>query len=157
MQDSVVRNNLIYGNGIKGGAGGIHLTDEIGCGKASHRNLIVNNTILEPKIAGIRITDDAADNIIFNNIVYAPNRPRIPDEVEKSHIDMDSNLTLTTIPEGLFKNPSAHDYHLVDKSKAIDAGKAAYREKPAPDMDFEGTKRPQGKGVDLGAYEYKGM
>ena len=155
MQDSVVRNNLIYNNGITSGAGGIHLTDESDCGKPSSRNLIVNNTILEPRIAGIRITDGAADNVIFNNIIFAPNKPRIADEVGESHVDKDSNLTIRSIPDNLFANPAANDYHLMDKSIAIDAGKTVFQKMDAPGIDLEGTQRPQRKGMDLGAFELK--
>ncbi len=153
MQDSVMRNNLIYNNGIRNGAGGIHLTDEPGCEKPSNRNLIVNNTIIEPRIAGIRITDNASDNVIFNNIVIASKKPPIADEVGESHIDKNSNLTIRSIPENLFVDPAANNYHLINKSPAIDVGKTVYQKMEAPVIDFEGTKRPQGKGNDLGAYE----
>ena len=157
MQDSVVRNNLIYNNGITMGAGGIHLTDELGCGKPSSRNLIVNNTIIEPRIAGIRITDGAADNVIFNNIIVVSIKPPIVDEVGESHIDNDSNLTIrsASIPENFFVDPATHNYHLTGKSSAIDIGKTAFKKMDAPSIDFEGARRPQGKGIDLGAFELK--
>ena len=156
MQDSVVRNNLIYDNGITSGAGGIHLTDESDCGKPSSRNLIVNNTIIEPRIAGIRITDGAADNVIFNNIIFVSIKPPIADEVGKSYIDKNSNLTIrsASIPANFFVDPATHNYHLTGKSSAIDIGKTVFKKMDAPSIDFEGAKRPQGKGIDLGAYEF---
>ncbi len=153
MQDSIVRNNLIYNNEIKNGAGGIHLTDQVGCGKPSSRNLIVNNTIIEPRAAGIRITDDAAKNVIFNNIVFSGVSPPIADEVGKSLVDKDSNLMLRSIPKNLFVDPAANNYHLTPKSPAIDVGKKTFQKMEAPGTDFGGTKRPQGNGIDLGAYE----
>jgi parallel beta-helix repeat protein len=51
-----------------------------------------------------------------------------------------------------FANPSEGDYRLNSTSPAIDAGGA----ENAPDIDIEGTKRPQGAAWDVGAYEYGG-
>jgi parallel beta-helix repeat protein len=45
---------------------------------------------------------------------------------------------------------SAPDYHLKKGSPAIDAGIAT----GAPDTDLEGIARPQGRTVDIGAYEF---
>ena len=44
----------------------------------------------------------------------------------------------------------AADFSLMSTSKLIDLGQAT----GAPTQDIDGTKRPLGKGVDLGAYEY---
>ncbi len=153
MQDSVIQNNLIYNNGVGGrGAGGIHLTDQGGCGQPSSRNKIINNTIIEPHIAGIRITDGATENQIVNNIVFtsASLQQPIEDEVGGSFVDKDFNLMLTSISQGLFVNPAKNDYHLMRKSPAIDAGKTT----GAPNTDMEGIKRPQGSGIDLGPFEF---
>jgi uncharacterized repeat protein (TIGR01451 family) len=153
MQDSVVQNNLIYNN--KNGAAGIHLTDEPGCGKPSHRNTVVNNTIVENIIAGIRITDSAIDNVIFNNILISLLKGAIVDEVGGSQIDQESNLMLNFVPPGLFVNPNNQDYHLLPEGGAVDAGKKFYLNRNAPAFDFEGTARPQGVKIDIGAYEIK--
>jgi parallel beta-helix repeat protein len=42
------------------------------------------------------------------------------------------------------------DYHLLEGSPAIDAGTC----EGAPERDIVGTRRPQGAGCDIGAYEY---
>ncbi|MEK7286315.1 MAG: NosD domain-containing protein [Nitrospirota bacterium] len=159
MQESVVRNNLIYNNGIVNGSGGIHLTDEVGagCNKPSNNNVIVNNTIIEPRISGISITDNAKGNVIFNNVIITTQRSPISDEVggNLNHIDAASNFTLQgAIPANFFVDASGN-YHLKNGSPAIDAGKPAYQEKSAPTTDFEAIiARPQGPAIDLGAYEY---
>ncbi|TSC72144.1 MAG: fibronectin, type III domain-containing protein, partial [Parcubacteria group bacterium Gr01-1014_38] len=71
MSDSVVRNNLIYNNGIVGGAGGIHLVDEPGCGLPSSNNVVVNNTVIEPRIAGVRMSLGARGNVLFNDLIVS--------------------------------------------------------------------------------------
>jgi len=53
--------------------------------------------------------------------------------------------------EALFVSIPQDDYHLSAKSPAIDAGSDLGDKCPT---DLDGTKRPQGKGYDCGAYEY---
>lgn len=50
----------------------------------------------------------------------------------------------------LFIDASKNDFHLHSHSAAIDQG----AEQKAPLIDFDGNSRPQGKGIDIGAYEY---
>ncbi len=50
----------------------------------------------------------------------------------------------------LFVNPGEGDVSLQTGSPCIDAGTA----KDAPTTDIQGTSRPQGNGVDMGAYEW---
>ena len=49
----------------------------------------------------------------------------------------------------MFANPLQSDYHLAAGSPAIDQLGSG------PADDFEGDKRPQGSGYDIGADEYK--
>ncbi len=60
--------------------------------------------------------------------------------------------TATGIVDGdpLFANPEVGDFSLLAGSAAIDAGTSP----DAPDTDFLGEPRPEGYGVDIGAYEY---
>lgn len=155
MQNSVVRNNVIYDNGVSAGAGGIHLTDQVGpaCGLPSSNNVVVNNTIVEPRIACIRMTDGSTANVIFNNLVVASSTSKlIEDEVGGNFIDAGSNLT-TTSSSGHFVNEAAHDYHLAPSSTAIDAGRSSYQSVNAPNVDRDGNTRPGGSATDVGAYE----
>ncbi|TSC71929.1 MAG: fibronectin, type III domain-containing protein, partial [Parcubacteria group bacterium Gr01-1014_38] len=113
MSDSVVRNNLIYNNGIVGGAGGVHLADEPGCGKPSNNNVVVNNTVVEPRIAGVRMSLGAQGNVLFNNLIVSAQG--IADETGLNTVDATSNV-LRTSTTGLFVNPAAGDYHLLPSS-----------------------------------------
>jgi hypothetical protein len=54
-----------------------------------------------------------------------------------------------------FMDPTAGDYHLRVTSAARDAGDPA-GVPPAPDHDADGTRRPFGPRVDIGAYEWHG-
>jgi parallel beta-helix repeat protein len=63
----------------------------------------------------------------------------------------DHNPTVKDIDwPALFADVATFDYHLVEGATAIDAGSADQ----APATDHDGVARPQGAGVDLGAYEW---
>lgn len=148
---SVVRNNVLYENG---GAGDIHLTDEVSnsvfCGNPTTTTVVVNNTIRESDgTAGIRITDGAAGNTVFNNIVIGSTA--IADEVRTNFID--NNIIADTAPTGLFIDAATHNYRLSATSAARNAGVATYNGASAPSVDLDNTARPQGGGIDAGAYE----
>ena len=147
---SRVQNNLIYENG---GAGGIHLTDEIDsagfCGNPTISTVIVNNTIHESDgTAGIRITDGAQGNTLFNNAVIGTNG--IVDEVggnASAHNFTGTDAVATFIA------PGSADYRLTATSPARNVGVASYDGVAAPTVDGQALPRPQGGGMDAGAYE----
>jgi parallel beta-helix repeat protein len=135
IRDSVIRNNLVYDNGRESGAAGIHLTDESGCGKSSTGNVVVNNTILEPRIAGIRITDGARGNVVFNNLIVGRG---IVDEVGDNQIDERSNVRGDNRAE-FFVAPATGDFRLRPGTSA--GGRSEYAGKVAPATDIQGTAR----------------
>lgn len=59
--------------------------------------------------------------------------------------------SIISTPGELFINPGTGDFHLLENSPAVDAGKTV------PDIvaDIEGQPRPVGDGYDIGAYEYQ--
>ncbi|RPH64922.1 MAG: DUF1565 domain-containing protein, partial [Acidobacteria bacterium] len=153
VQSSTIRNNLIYENGLSAGAGGIHLADQPNCGKPSNNNIVVNNTIHEPRITGIRMSNGSTANTIFNNLVVASSLSyTIVDEGSGNFIDAASNLKLTSLT-GLFVAPGSEDYRLALVSAALDHAALTYRSTNAPKVDIDGTNRPQGDLPDVGAYE----
>jgi parallel beta-helix repeat protein len=146
----VLRNNVIFDN--EGGAAGVHLTDEPDCGNPS-MGVVVNNTIVESKIAGIRITDDSVNNRIFNNIIVASEKHLIiADEVGASDVDAESNVLRTSI-RGLFKDPDKRNYHLTDNSAARGRGVREYKGIRAPSTDREGRARATSGALNAGAFE----
>lgn len=149
----IVRNNIIFDN--LGGAAGIHLTDEPDCERPSI-GVVVNNTIVETRIAAIRITDASVNNRIFNNVIVGPDRGKlIADEVGASKIDNGSNV-LRTSPRGLFVNSDKWNFHLADRSPARGAGKTFFDGVAAPQTDRDGKKRAGAGPIDAGAYEDNG-
>lgn len=154
VQNSIIRNNIIYENGLTAGAGGIHLADQPGCGKPSNNNVVVNNTIHEPRITGIRTSNNSAGNTIFNNLVVASSLARtIVDEDGGNFIDPTSNMLLTSTA-GLFQSVGVGNYDLALLSPAIDRAASAYHGVSGPPTDVDGTPRPQGLKLDTGAYEH---
>ncbi|HEU4364346.1 MAG TPA: right-handed parallel beta-helix repeat-containing protein, partial [Candidatus Krumholzibacteria bacterium] len=158
VQASVFQNNVIYDNGISAGAAGLHLADQVGpsCGKPSSNNLIVNNTIVEPRIACIRLTDGSTSNVIFNNLCVQADAGRlIVDEVGGNLIDAASNIDLTS-STGLFVNAASKNFRLATGASAIEAGIPTYQGRGAPAVDKDSVARPVGLRHDAGAYEAGG-
>jgi parallel beta-helix repeat protein len=154
LQNSSIRNNLVYENGLSAGAGGIHLADQPGCNKPSSNNVIVNNTVHEPRIACIRMTNGSTGNTIFNNLLVGRSLAyTIADEVGGNYIDLVSNLKLTSVA-GLFEGVGAGDYHLLPACPAVNTAVFAYHSVSAPTIDHDGTPRPQGLLYDAGAFEH---
>lgn len=151
VQTSTVQNNVIYNNGLQGGAGGIHLAEQDTCNDPSSNNVIVNNTIVEPNIAAIRITT-GTDNAVFNNIAVS-GEPIVDESGGPNSIDTVSNIQ-TGSTASLFVNPAAGNYHLAFGSKAIGAGVAFFAGRRAPEWDFDGNPRPRQDGMSSGAYQF---
>jgi hypothetical protein len=114
---------------------------------------IVNNTVIDPNTyrpgpAAIRIGNHkngtpSRDCVVRNNLASAL-------DVRGENMTVDHNLVVER-PEDFFLNPNRYDMRLRPDCPAIDAGTAEL----APSIDILGVHRPQGKGIDLGAYEYR--
>jgi hypothetical protein len=148
IEGSRIQNNVIYNNGHGSGAGGIHLAGEIGCDKPSQQNIVVNNTIVEPRIAALRLTDGSSRNVIFNNLIVGRG---IADEVHDNRIDSDTNIR-GDMPADYFVDPAAFDFRIGQNSRAAYAGKAYYAEKAAPTNDIAGVARSSNVPA-VGAYD----
>ena len=111
---------------------------------------VVNNTVLEladtrPGPPWIKVRADK-DGTPSENVVVRNNLAtdfRLTDNVTADH------NTVIDDPEALFVDPAAFNFHLRDGSPAVDGG----RKEGAPQADLDRIARPQGEGIDLGAYE----
>lgn len=171
VANATIRNNVLDNNH----ASGISLY-QIDGGAPSNNNQIVNNTIRMAigSRSGINIQDGATGNAIRNNIVIDETAGKGAIDVctacsvvsnhnafvgkfiiNGSAMDLAAWRTRTGNDATSFVATSAElftsatDMTLRANSPAIDAGDAT----GAPTTDIVGTSRPQGNGIDVGAYE----
>jgi hypothetical protein len=172
---AVIRNNVLDGNH----ASGVSLY-RIDGGAASTGNKVINNTIRMASDArwAVNIQDGSNGNTLRNNVLLNPTAGRgaidlcdacvtgtVSDHnavvgrflVGGDPVDLtgwrartggDQSSFVATDAQ-LFTDPAAGDLTLRDGSPAIDQGVA----QGAPTHDVEGTGRPQGAAIDIGAYE----
>jgi parallel beta-helix repeat protein len=177
LQNSVIRNNLIYGYQSYGIC--LYRIDAAG---PSANNVIVNNTIVSTVSgagAAVRILDGGTGNTVLNNILLGGGgiALRISSD-SMSGLVSDYNAggglyqsedtantqalaqwqagtgqdkhSFTATAAQLFVSPATNDYHLASTSPAIDKGTAT----DAPATDLDGNPRPKGAGFDIGCYEF---
>jgi hypothetical protein len=117
------------------------------------RNLrVVNNTVLDlnavdPGPPWILVTahkdgTPSRDALVRNNLASEI-------QVSGEAVVADGNLLLPADPSGYFVDLARLDVRLAAGSPAVDGGIAGQ----APAADADGVARPQGAGVDVGAYE----
>jgi len=170
-----IQNNLIHSNaayGIQVAAYDYRPESMAGPEYAEAKNwLIANNTLaFNRNRAGMVIWQDGVENavvqnnifyrnggvngilfygqkdrrhLVRNNIFYPPGENLMSSE-EHAYQAIDNRQS-----DPCFAGPGSFDFRLRSDSPAIDAGVADR----APPLDFRGMPRPQGAGVDIGAYE----
>lgn len=144
FENWLVENNLI----ITDHWHGISFYGAINC-------TIINNTVVDNNLTPspdpwILVTDHkngtpSSGVIVRNNIST--------DFSFAGGVTEDHNIEITmSQASNYFVNPSGGvgNYHLNETSPAIDAGSGVN----APTIDKEGITRPQGNGIDIGAYEF---
>lgn len=176
-QDGIVEDVNIYNNLVLFTDNGIMVTDA--GTEGPRRNIsIFNNTIYEGNdewFNGVTVMTSNVSNIVIrNNLIvsdYNIGKILVSDEAVLPEVTVDHNLVfgptgcyddqpsctdLSDIPENVvadprFVAPEAGDYHLDRGSPAIDGG----REIEGLGDDFDGVPRPQGAGIDIGAFEFE--
>ncbi|WMJ73320.1 discoidin domain-containing protein [Cytophagaceae bacterium ABcell3] len=110
----------------------------------------INNTIINPAIAGIWQYSNVTNNKFYNNIVAGTNSFTLYRNGASS--DERNNLFVQDVSEVQFQNARSHDYRLKAGSPAIDQGMdvSSY----GINFDFTNNGRPYGNGFDIGAFEY---
>ena len=142
-------NNVAYNNVITDHfGGGIQIYGYATTNAKAYNNTIVGNQGSCIDIQnGSNGNNPAHDSIVRNNICYN-NGSDIIDNGRSSIIS--NNTSNATNPQ--FVNATSADFHLQATSPAIDAGLTL----AIVTMDSVKISRPQGKGYDIGAYEYVG-
>lgn len=150
---ALIRDNLIFNNGIVGGAGGIHLTDEPGCNLPSIDAVVVYNTVVEPRIPAIRASDEATGALIANNILIS-DRPMVDENRTRAIVA--SNVARASA-DGVLANPGSGNYHLLISSPAVGAARTDQSGPATPASDLDGNERPTTGSNAAGAYEYSSL
>jgi hypothetical protein len=111
-------------------------------------NLFYKNsaTLGRGAVQGIDFVGAGSGHVIRNNLFFAPGREAIgeADEEYQAKDNIEGQ-------DPRFVNAERFDFHLQKGSPAIDAGTS----EKAIETDIEGTKRPQGRGYDIAAYEHR--
>jgi len=177
VQDSLIRNNLIYDEH----ASGISLY-QIDGGGPSTGNRVLNNTVLIASNGrwALNIQDAAANTTARNNILWNAHSFRGSLDISADSLagftddnnavmdrfTTDGGDTVLTLaewqqqtgldmhsfvatPDVLFVDAGADDYQLAATTPALDTGET----RADVPTDIVGVGRPQGAGFDVGAYE----
>jgi hypothetical protein len=146
----IIANNLVFSNrtgGIVIGAG-----DAPG-GVTTDDSIVSNNIAINNAGYGIREYEYPGQNTIgtnnrfLNNIVYGNSS----DGFSLLNGNHDQNTMKANAQFVNYQPDGSGDYHLKPTSPAIDAGTSI----GAPTDDMDGVPRPQGKGYDIGPYEFR--
>lgn len=156
--DNIIYNNII----IDAGSNGVFCDERFTPGEGFK---FLNNTIINPKIDGIRLYAERVPmNTIVNNIIANPGShdsyiaPRSPSdafvylESPEVKVELSNNLFVNNVDLINFVNPLENNYRLKSNSGAIDSGKDISRYKI--DYDFYQAKRLKGLAYDIGASEF---
>lgn len=165
-----VTNNIVAHNAAEVG-GGLALSGEMA--DRDGPRLVANNTVVENGGDGIWHAGwPVTQTLLLNNIIAGHSTgitagkavsdvvsgPLLIDYTlfDKNVADVggDGPSTVAHSLHGdpLFVDPPAHNYRLLAKSPARDAGHTG---DPAPAADADGKARPYGPRTDVGAYEYR--
>ncbi len=136
MKNIKVINNTLYQNGTNNWGGGIYVENP------DVENIIIRNNICSKNLSFQMAVESSLEDMSVDHNLIDGYRD-YEDEIRgKDYVEGDP----------MFADPFLRDFHLKKGSPAIDKGSS----QDAPSDDFEGNPRPQGKGYDIGAFEFMG-
>lgn len=125
-------------------------------GAQVYNNILINQ---HPWRGSIAVDPDAVPgfdsdyNIVVNSLSNQGDGETMT-LVEWQAFGYDTHSMLADPLVEIFINPANSDYHLLNDAQAVNTGNSAYSYGITDDL--EGTPRPQGVQVDMGAYEAEG-
>ena len=149
LAEGIIVNSVFARNAAQTEQGGAIANQESG--------LFLLNCTITDNAAGVNgggIFSNGRQLLVINSIIWA-NKPRqfsmIGADLRVNYSNIDGQMrgdgNINFPPR--FQDAANDNFNLKPFSRSINAGTAT----PAPDDDILGTPRPQGAGVDMGAYE----
>ena len=142
-KDVYIYNNTLYRNGEEDGDG---IRIAVCCGSSGFIDgvMMKNNIVDTGNSTGYHVnvgtSASVVSNLVLENNLYWPGPPDLKSISDTSPVAGDP----------LFVDPAGADFHLRSGSAAIDKG-LSLTDVPT---DRDGISRPQGSAYDIGAYEY---
>ena len=122
---------------------GINVGAQDGCEKPIPR--VFNNTIVNPRQSGIRLTNNVGAGFVRDNVIAeVGSNPAI---VASGIVEVINNF-VGAISQIGFSNPASLDFHLGSSSPAWNQGSGEF-----PPTDFDDEARPKDGAPDPGAFE----
>ncbi len=136
MRNIKIINNTFFDNGWNEWGGGINIEN------SEAKQIVIRNNILSQNLS-FQIANEAhiseQELIIDHNLI---------DGYRNYAAEITGDQVILENPQ--FKNSAHHNFMIMPDSPAIDKGNSV----DSPPDDFTGIKRPQGKAIDIGAFEY---
>jgi hypothetical protein len=151
LRDNLVHDNVI----VDAGSAGIFCDER--SEEKGHGYSFINNTIINPKRAGLNLYSERTDNYVYNNIVVIDKStgttvPHLLQLNKNMHVEIKNNLFARDIEEVAFVDVWDGNYRLSASSPARDKGTDISDYGIA--KDFYLTKRLKGSQYDIGASEF---
>jgi parallel beta-helix repeat protein len=177
IQDSLIQNNVVYGNGRNG-----IRAFKIDAASGPKNLRVINNTVATTTGTGwaLKFSEDGGGHTIFNNILLADPSGAGSISVANANFVSDYNAltgrlsydgensilglpgwqsaaydlhSFTATATAEFVDVAGNNFRLKTTATSINRGTTTLNGTTAPGQDVTGTGRPNGAAYDLGAYE----